>query len=107
MELLPFRNQLNSLSPGKEMKKINFYLVIFIFAFSLSIEGASKDQIPVTQTSNSSTKKGMDKYKMIERDEIDNTSTLAIPFDDSEIEDEEQIDRAEGKDLFDLPYREK
>lgn len=42
-------------------------------------------------------------YREIEdmnRDEIDDTSTLAIPADDSELEDEEQINRLNKRKEF-------
>lgn len=38
-----------------------------------------------------------EKFDVIEEDETDDTDPLAIPFDESEVEDEEQIDRMEGK----------
>ena len=44
-----------------------------------------------------------EKVDLIKRDQIDNTDTLAIPFDDSEIEDEEEINHLEQKKVFDLP----
>ncbi len=44
-----------------------------------------------------------EKEEIIRRDEIDNTDTFAIPFDESEVETEEQINRDEGKQVFPLP----
>ena len=37
------------------------------------------------------------------RDQNESTDTLAIPFDDSEIEDEEEINRDEKRKLFQIP----
>ncbi|WP_068470836.1 hypothetical protein [Candidatus Protochlamydia phocaeensis] len=45
-----------------------------------------------------------EKYDIMRRDEIDNTDTYAIPFDESEVEDEQQIDMDEKKDVFPLPH---
>jgi len=42
-------------------------------------------------------------YNIMKKDQIDNSNTLAIPFDDSEIEDEEEINRDERKNTFSLP----
>lgn len=44
-----------------------------------------------------------EKYEIIKRNRIDSTDTLAIPFDDSEVEDEEEINTLEKKEVFDLP----
>ena len=43
-----------------------------------------------------------EKEKIIQYDQVDPSSTLAIPFDDSEVEDEELIEWSEGKDVFPL-----
>ncbi len=45
-----------------------------------------------------------EKDDLMRRDEIDGTDTLAIPFDESEIEDEEQIDLDNKADTFPLPH---
>lgn len=39
---------------------------------------------------------------LMQRDEIDDTDTYAIPLDSSEIEDEEEINRLEQKKVFNL-----
>lgn len=43
-------------------------------------------------------------YNIIKRDQVDRTDALAIPLDDSEVEDEEEIDRLERKNTFKLPH---
>lgn len=42
------------------------------------------------------------KDEIMRRDQIDNTDTYAIPLDSSEVEDEEEINRLEGKKVFNL-----
>jgi len=45
-------------------------------------------------------------YDIMNRDEVDNSNIYAIPYDDSEVEDEEEIDRLtkdSGKEEFHLP----
>lgn len=101
------------------MKKLSFYVLMGFVAgiLSLPLEGVSNNQ-PSTQNVQSASKTGTssghhhddvddddeDEYDILERDEIDDTDTLAIPFDDSEVEDEEQIDLDEKKDVFHLPH---
>lgn len=46
-----------------------------------------------------------EKYDIIKRDQIDSTDTYAIPLDDSEVEDEEELNRIENKQVFPLPQR--
>ncbi len=43
------------------------------------------------------------KDEIMLRDQIDTTDSLAIPLDDSEIEDEEEVNRAEKKQVFNIP----
>ncbi len=43
-----------------------------------------------------------EKEQIIKRDQIDSTDALAVPLDDSEVEDEELIDEIEGKEVFPL-----
>jgi hypothetical protein len=95
------------------MKKINFCLSLgFILgALFCSLEGTSNDQIGAR---TSSEKKGdqsttQQKFEIMERDENEDTDVLAIPLDDSEVEDEEEIDELEEEDdddddTFDLPH---
>ncbi|MBA2369547.1 MAG: hypothetical protein H0V82_11070 [Candidatus Protochlamydia sp.] len=45
-----------------------------------------------------------EKYDILNRDQIDNTDVYAIPFDDSEVEDEEELNRLEKKEVFPLPH---
>ena len=95
------------------MKMINYFFAISsLCALSCFLEAAgsnekSKDTNGVNQTKGNTSatqeKYNREKYKIIERDEIDNSNTLAIPFDDSEVEDEEEINRDEGKEVFSLP----
>lgn len=82
------------------MKKFNLILVAgFVFcAFSVTAQNT-----PSSDTT-SKTPVQEEEYNIMKRDQIDNTNTLAIPFDDSEVEDEEEIDRLEGKNTFDLPH---
>lgn len=41
-----------------------------------------------------------EKEQILKYDQIDSTDSLAIPLDDSEVEDEELIEEMEGKDTF-------
>lgn len=45
-----------------------------------------------------------DYYDIMDRNQVDGTDVLAIPLDDSEVEDEEEINKAEKRDTFKLPH---
>lgn len=106
------------------MRKLNFSLLFgFILAVSSPLQGVGNqkdDKAAVkpensTQSPKAAVKPGStiqgskaaveeEEYELMDRDQVDNSNTLAIPFDDSEVEDEEEVDRIEGKDLFKLPH---
>jgi hypothetical protein len=84
------------------MTKLVAYIVTGLNLCVLSCfgEGVSSTQ---TATKNDSSPT-QEKYDIMRRNEIDDTDVLAIPFDDSEVEDEEEINQAEKKEVFSLPY---
>lgn len=93
------------------MKKINIcmFMGLIVAVLVLPLEAASTHQPSTKKGQESSTATSTateedDEYDIMERDEIDDTDTLAIPFDDSEVEDEEEIDLLEKKDVFSLPH---
>jgi hypothetical protein len=95
------------------MKKANLFLLLGLMSSILTfpgVEGAfsyqanTKENRTVTKAAISTIDEEDEEYDLLERDEIDNTDAFAIPFDDSEIEDEEEINRIEGKDIFNLPH---
>ncbi len=94
------------------MKKVNIYMLmsLMLSMLSFSLEAASNDSASkqtahstARDTTSTATEED-DEYDILERDQIDSTNTLAIPFDDSEVEDEEEIDRDEDRDIFHLPH---
>lgn len=96
------------------MKKMNLFALMSLLLgiCVLPLEGATDSSTP-SQNIQSSSKTGPsgshadeedDEYDIMERDEIDDTDTYAIPFDDSEIEDEEEINQAEKKEVFPIPH---
>ena len=98
------------------MKKVNLYILasLILGVLYLPLEAASNNQSYTRDTHSPSHQNPQEEeeeddeedeyYEILNRDQIDNSNTLAIPFDDSEIEDEEEIDRDEGKDVFHLPH---
>lgn len=48
-----------------------------------------------------------EKYDIMRRDQMDGTDALAIPLDDSEVEDEEEINLIKHKEVFSLPQSSK
>jgi hypothetical protein len=80
------------------MKK-NILLGLSFFALTFVVEGVETDADATAERN----KKTNEKYEILRRDQIDTTDTLAIPFDDSEVEDEEEVNRAEKREVFDLP----
>lgn len=115
------------------MKKVNLYILLSLTlgVLSFPLEGASSAQTSDPKDVKSSSQQVVtdddddddddfddgdddddfddiddddeDYYDIIERNQIDNTDTLAIPLDDSEVEDEEEINKAEGRNTFKLP----
>lgn len=82
------------------MKKLNFLIAGFILALS-TVEGADATKPEAPKGAAQITTQ--EKYEILKKDQIDSTDTLAIPFDDSEVEDEEEVNRIEGKKVFNLP----
>ena len=83
------------------MKKISLVLsslVFLSFGPSLLIAQAKGDGQPVQETDSVK-----EKFNIMWRDQNADTDTLAIPYDDSEVEDEEELDRAMRRNAFDLP----
>lgn len=87
------------------MKKISVLLSVALLTLSFSLQAASSDQSNATKQQVATNKEGstQEKFDIMERDENEDTDTLAIPFDESEVEDEEELDQLEGKDEFGLP----
>lgn len=78
------------------MSKRNLVLTaVFLSAFCLTLNAA-----PNNNSSNAS-----EKYRIMSDDNIDNTDTLTIPLDDSEVEDEMLINYSNKKEDFDVPQR--
>lgn len=68
-------------------------MTLWISTFSMTLQA---------QQSNAA--KLDEKYDIMKRDQIDETDIYAIPYDDSEVEDEEEINRDEKRDVFPLPH---
>ena len=79
------------------MKKLN-YLLITLFL------GASTLQLSAAPNNPNQARIDNEKFEILKRNQIDDTDTLAIPFDDREVEDEEEVNQAENKDVFNLPH---
>jgi hypothetical protein len=77
------------------MLKKTFMLTLPALVVSLQILAATAQQ-----STNSNVN---EKYRYLKRDHVDSTDTLAIPLDESEIEQEEEINLDEGKKVFELP----
>lgn len=78
---------------------------ISFLALSNSIEAQPQPNRPAAQPSQSAAgSKTQEKFNIIDRDQVDETDIYAIPYDDSEVEDEEQLNRLERKEVFPLPH---
>jgi len=77
--------------------QLNKILLSLIFLASSSIvEGA-------TPTANANQQSNSPELQILYRNRIDDTDILAIPLDDSEVEDQEEINQLERRQVFDLP----
>lgn len=76
------------------MKKMNQYLLMSALFGVLSFQS---EGFAANSANNDA------KYEILKRDQVDDTDTYAIPFDDSEVEDEEEVNAIEKKEVFKLP----
>jgi uncharacterized protein YabE (DUF348 family) len=76
--------------------------ILGLVILTASVEATTPESS--TGTQNTVNSKTEEKFDIMRRNEIDSTDALAIPFDDSEVEDEEEINRAEKKQVFPLPH---
>ena len=86
-------------------KKIQLLVVVAMTALTLSVHAApvqtnGSQAKPAAKNGNSTYD---EKVNLMKRDQIDNSDVYAIQLDNSEIEDEEEINKLEGKNVFDLP----
>lgn len=92
------------------MEKCHFYLIASVISGVLfcpvegvsSYSGQGKDGKQVARDNHHEQLEN-EKYDIMHRNQIDDTDVLAIPLDDSEVEDEEEINQLEKKEVFDLP----
>lgn len=91
---------------------MNYFLLLTLASFSATAAFADVKQ-PNQAAANNNTssarlstsqEKTNEKYEILKRDQIDPTDIYEIPFGDSEVEDEEEINRDEKKDVFPLPH---
>lgn len=92
------------------MNKFKFSFVFgLVLAISSSLEAVDVQKVVPPAAKTEAPKEASqatveaEKYQILKTDQIDPTSSLAIPFDDSEVEDEEEVNQIEGKKVFDLP----
>ncbi len=103
------------------MRKVNLYglILTMLGVLILPLEAIPSHDQPHASSEHSASSKSAsafdddddddddgddeDEYDIMERNAIDDTDTLAIPFDDSEVEDEEEINQLEKKEVFQLP----
>jgi len=93
-----------TLYKGATMFKMSMSTVLLVIAFSMrfGVEAAAAqtDQ----QKTNVNAQNSNEKYELMNTDQKEGTDIFGIPFDESAIEDEAQIDRDEKKDVFPLPH---
>lgn len=71
-------------------------MLLSLIFVSLSGHEIAKVDAPKATTNHNSSNLN-ERYEVMQEDEVDGTDVLAIPFDDSNVEDEELIDELEGK----------
>jgi hypothetical protein len=67
---------------------------------SLAIEAAPNRSSSANQNNSNQRQEDAERDEIMREDQVDNTDIYAIPLDSSEVEDEEQINRLEGKQEF-------
>jgi hypothetical protein len=84
-------------------KRMNYLILALMFVTTSGLQAADASNQSQSQASSNKNKIENEKYEILNRDRIDQTDVYEIPFGDSEVEEEEQINRAEKKDTFKLP----
>lgn len=73
-----------------------------LFAFSMNLTAETAQTTPANPSTHATPSHSipngnyLKKDEVMEEDQIDGTDVLAIPFDDSAVEDEQMLDRADG-----------
>lgn len=92
-------------------KQLSGILTVFCL-FALSVEAAPNQAAadrntnaanPNRQVDQNQASKTEARFNIMNRDQADGSDIYAIPYDDSEIEDEEEINRWQKKEVFSLP----
>lgn len=84
------------------MLKQKICSLLLTFVFTIVITSCQNSENKKTTTANEQLTK--EKDEIMKRDQVDPTNVFAIPFDDSEVEDEQEINRDEKKEVFQLPH---
>ncbi|WP_075882562.1 hypothetical protein [Candidatus Protochlamydia sp. W-9] len=77
--------------------------VLSLFTLVTTAEAAVSKPVNSSTTQVDSNSRVDAKYEIMRRNRIDDTDVLAIPLDDSEVEDQEEVNRFEKKEVFALP----
>ncbi len=85
------------------MNKIAMACLSTILLSSQLTYAASSSDPNNSKTKRTLSSSDKEKYEIMQRDDIDNTDVYAIPYDESEIETEEQINEDEKKEVFKFP----
>lgn len=91
----------------KVFKEIVLCLATFGLPF-FSLQAAQDMKTPPTKVGDLPKKAtpaqvGGERQDIMNRDQMSDSDTLAIPFDESEMEDEEEINTIEKKEVFAIP----
>ncbi len=93
----------------RNKKQLSGILTAFCL-LALSIEAvpsqstANQGNNSANPNSQSQASKTEARFNIMNRDQADGSDIYAIPYDDSEIEDEEEINRWQKKEVFPLPH---
>ncbi|CAF24284.1 hypothetical protein [Candidatus Protochlamydia amoebophila] len=86
-------------------KKQLMKLLTVLSSFTLVTTAEAAVSKPVNSSTQVDSNSRVDaKYEIMRRNGIDNTDVLAIPLDDSEVEDQEEVNQVEKKEVFALPH---
>jgi len=84
-------------------KFCQFTRVVFFSLIALLDMGLYAAPAQTSAAKNQSDSNVEEKYNLMKRDENSPTDALAIPFDDSEVEDETEVNRDDKREVFSLP----
>lgn len=81
---------------------LSIFLSIAICTIQAAPNNSQSNNVNQQQRNSQANSQAEQRDRIMLKDNIDETDIYAIPLDSSEVEDEEEVNRLEGKQVFDI-----